>query len=108
MTTAFVKNNPRIVQKLVNAYVETLKWIQGHSAAQIADQMPAAYYAGIGKASYVSALAAEKGIYNPTGIMPPNGPPTNLRVLSTFNPAVKGKKIVLSQTYTDEFVNAVK
>jgi NitT/TauT family transport system substrate-binding protein len=51
-------------------------------------------------------LDNEKGIYNPTGIMPPNGPPTNLSVLSTFNKDVIGKTIDLSKTYTDEFVKA--
>jgi NitT/TauT family transport system substrate-binding protein len=106
MTTAYIQKNPTTVQKLVNAYVQTLKWIQTHTAAQIADMMPADYYAGVGKAAYVAALQNEKGIYNPTGIMPPNGPPTNLKVLSTFNKDVKGKNIDLSKTYTDQFVHA--
>jgi NitT/TauT family transport system substrate-binding protein len=106
MSTAYVQKNPQTVQKLVNAYVKTLKWIQTHTAAEITDMMPPDYYAGIGKAAYITALNGEKGIYNPTGIMPPTGPPTNLRVLSTFNPAVKGKSIDISKTYTDQFVQA--
>jgi NitT/TauT family transport system substrate-binding protein len=40
--------------------------------------------------------------------MPPNGPPTNLKVLSLFNKNVQGKKIEVTQTYTDEFVKAAK
>ena len=106
MSTAYVQKNPQTVQKLVNAYVKTLKWIQAHTAAQITDMMPPDYYAGVGKAAYIKALDGEKGIYNPTGIMPPTGPPTNLRVLSTFNPDVKGKSIDISKTYTDQFVLA--
>jgi NitT/TauT family transport system substrate-binding protein len=106
MMTSYVNKNPQTVQKLVNAYVMTLKWINTHSAAQITDMMPADYYAGVGKAAYIKALAAEKGIYNPTGIMPPDGPPTNLKVLTTFNPAVKGKSIDIAKTYTDQFVKA--
>jgi NitT/TauT family transport system substrate-binding protein len=106
MSTAYVQKNPQTVQKLVSAFVKTLKWINTHTAAQIADQMPADYYSGVGKDSYVQALNNEKGIFNPTGIMPPNGPPTNLKVLSTFNPDVKGKNIDLSKTYTDQFVQA--
>ena len=66
--------------------------------------MPADYYAGVGKPAYIAALDSEKGIYNPTGIMAPNGPPTNLKVLSTFNKDVIGKQIDLSKTYTDQFV----
>lgn len=106
MTTAYVNAHPDIVQKLVNAYVKTLKWIQAHTPAQITDMMPADYYAGVGKAAYTQALANEKGIYNPTGIMPPNGPPTDLKVLAAFNKDVMGKSIDLSKTYTDKFVLA--
>jgi NitT/TauT family transport system substrate-binding protein len=108
MTTAYVNSHKQIVQKLVNAYVKTLKWIHDHSAAEITDKMPADYYAGVGKAAYTTALNNEKGIYNATGIMPPNGPPTNLKVLSAFNKDVQGKHIDLSKTYTDEFVKNAK
>jgi NitT/TauT family transport system substrate-binding protein len=108
MSTSYIQKNPATVQKLVNAYVKTLKWIQDHTGAQIADMMPADYYAGVGKPAYIAALDSEKGIYNPTGIMPPNGPPTNLKVLATFNKDVVGKSIDLSKTYTDQFVQAAK
>ncbi|WP_336159847.1 ABC transporter substrate-binding protein [Amycolatopsis sp. VC5-11] len=106
MTTSYVNSHAEVVQKLVNAYVETLKWIQGHNGAQVADVMPADYYAGAGKAAYAKAFDNEKGIYNPTGIMPPDGPATDLAVLQAFNPDVKGKKIDLGSTYTDKFVTA--
>jgi NitT/TauT family transport system substrate-binding protein len=108
MSTSYVDSHPDVVQKLVNAYVETLKWIQTHTGAQVADQMPADYYAGSGKDAYAKAFDNEKGIYNATGIMPASGPPTNLAVLQAFNPDVKGKTIDLSKTYTDKFVQAAK
>jgi NitT/TauT family transport system substrate-binding protein len=108
MPTDWVNSNKETVQKLVNAYVSTLTWIQGHSAQQIADKMPADYYKGIGKDAYTAALNSEKGIFNPTGIMPADGPPTCLAVLGAFNDKVKGKSIDLSKTYTDEFVKAVQ
>ena len=108
MSTSYVQAHHDTVQKLVDVYVKTLKWIQSHTAAQIAEQLPADYYAGIGKAAYIKALDGEKGIYNATGLMPPNGPQTCLAVLSSFNPSVKGKHIDLSKTYTDQFVQAAK
>ena len=104
MSTSYVQTHPQAVQRLANTYVKTLQWIQTHTAAQITDMMPPDYYAGVGKAAYIAALDGEKGIYNPTGIMPPDGPPTNLNVLSAFNPDVKGHTIDLSKTYTDQFV----
>jgi NitT/TauT family transport system substrate-binding protein len=105
MSTSYVNSHQAIVQKLVNAYVLTLKYIQDHSAAEIADKMPADYYAGVGKDAYVAALDSEKGIYNPTGLMPPDGPKTCLAVLQP-NPSVTGTDIDLSKTYTDQFVQA--
>ncbi len=103
LQSSFATAHKDTVQKLVNAYVETLQWIQSHTADQITDKMPADYYAGTGRAAYVAALNSEKGIYNPTGIMPADGPPVCLNVLAA-NPAVKGKTIDLTKTYTDEFV----
>jgi NitT/TauT family transport system substrate-binding protein len=104
MQTDYVNAHKDTVQKLVNAYVATLKWIQAHTAAQIADQMPPDYYAGVGKAAYISALQNEKGIYNPTGLMPADGPATCLAVLSAFNPTVQGKSIDITKTFTNDFV----
>lgn len=104
MTTDFVNSHKDTVQKLVNAYVETLNWIQTHSAEQITDRMPADYYAGTGKAAYVQALRNEKGIYDPNGVMPPDGPQTVMNVLSAFNPEIRG--VNLSRTYDDEFAKA--
>ena len=65
--------------------------------------MPPAYYEGVGRAQYTKALEAQKGIFTPDGVMPAGGPETVLKVLDAFDPAVKGKKIDLSKTYTTEF-----
>ncbi len=106
MTTSYIQSHKSVVQKLVNAYVSTLKWIQAHTGTQIADKMPADYYAGVGKSTYAKALDSEKGIFNATGLMPADGPKTCLAVQNAFNTAVKGKTIDLSKTFTDEFVKA--
>ncbi len=106
MTNDYVNSHKPLVQKLVNAYLGALTWIQGHNGTQIADVMPASYSAGVGKAAYAKALDNEKAIFNPDGMMPATGPATCLAVLSAFNPAVKGKSIDISKTFTDEFVKA--
>jgi NitT/TauT family transport system substrate-binding protein len=108
MKSSWVAQNPVTVQKLVNAYVKTLKYIQDNDGATIAEKIPADYYAGAGKPAWIKAFDSEKGIYNPTGIMPPNGPPTNLKILSAFNKDVQGKSIDVHKTYTDQFVTAAK
>ncbi|MGU7773016.1 ABC transporter substrate-binding protein [Burkholderia sp. MR1-5-21] len=93
--------------KLARAFVRTLRFIHTHSADEIAAKMPADYYGG-NKALYVQALKASLPMYSPDGKMPEGGPETVLRVLTDFNPNIKGKHIDLSRTYTNEFVNQVK
>lgn len=102
METAYVRQHPDVTLKLARAYVKTLQYIASHSGAEIAGKMPADYYAG-NKNQYVRALDAGKAMFTPDGIMPQDGPPTVLKVLSTFSPNLKGKTIDLSQTYTTEF-----
>ncbi|MCW3481832.1 ABC transporter substrate-binding protein [Neisseriaceae bacterium JH1-16] len=107
MQTSWVEKHRAETQKLANAMVKTLKWIQTHSAAEIAAKMPKDYYAG-DKDMYVKALASGKVMYTPDGRMPASGPATVLKVLSTFDKALAGKSIDLSKTYTTAFVDAAK
>jgi len=107
MTNAFVEKNKRTVQKLANAFVKTLRYINTHSATDIASKMPKDFYVG-DEASYVKALDQGKGMFTADGVMPQGGPETVLSVLSAFSSNVKGKKIDLSKTYTTEFVKQVK
>jgi NitT/TauT family transport system substrate-binding protein len=109
MQTDWVNSHHDAVQRLVDALVDTLHFIQNHTAAEIADKMPPDYYAGVGKDAYVQALDAEKGIYSPDGVMPPDGPKTVYDVLSRFNPSMAGKTADLNATFTTVFVKqAVK
>ena len=107
MQTSWVESHRDVTQKLANAFVRTLYYIKTHSAAQIADKMPADYYAG-DKAMYISALQSGKGMFTADGRMPVGGPKTVLSVLSAFSRSLKGKQIDLSRTYTSEFVNAAQ
>lgn len=109
MQTDWVNNHKATAQKLADAFVETLKWINTHSAAEIADKLPADYTsnANISKADYISALDAGKAMFTADGVMPADGPATVLNVLNSFDPTVKGHQIDLSKTYTTEFVKNV-
>ena len=103
MKTDYVNSHKDVVQKMVNAYVMTLKWIHTHTAEQIADMMPADYYAG-NKALYVTALQNQLGIFSPDGTMPGDGPSFTLGYEQQTNQNVKGKHIDLGQTFTNTFV----
>ncbi|MGO4736757.1 ABC transporter substrate-binding protein [Bosea sp. 2KB_26] len=107
MQTAWIEKNKPIVQKLANAFVKTLRYINTHDAADIADKMPKDYYAG-NKEAYVKALADGKAMFTVDGVMPQGGPETVLAVLSGFSKNIQGKQIDLSKTFTTEFVKNVK
>ncbi len=107
METSWVEKHRDTTQKLANAFVKTLKFINTHTAAEIADKMPKEYYAG-NKEMYVTALANGKQMFTADGVMPEDGPQTVLAVLSGFSKNLKGKTIDLSKTYTTEFVKAAK
>lgn len=107
MSSDWIEKNKPTVQKLANAFVKTLRFINSHSAAEIAEKMPKDFYAG-DKEGYIKALADGKAMFTPDGVMPAGGPETVLAVLSGFSKNVKGKNIDLSKTYTTEFVKNVK
>jgi len=107
MRADWVAQNKGVVQRVVNAYVKTLKWIATHSPAEIADKLPADYYAG-DKDLYLSALTGSMPMYSPDGKMPAGAPDFILKVLQTYNQNVKGKTIDLTKTWTNEYVDAAK
>jgi NitT/TauT family transport system substrate-binding protein len=106
MNNSYVNSHKDTVQKLVNAYVMTLKWMHTHSAAEIADKMPADYYAG-NKALYVTALQNQMAIFSPDGLMPSGAPQAVLNTEYQSNLVPKDKQIDLSTTYTNEFASKV-
>src|SRR5437588_5936898 len=104
MNNSYVSSHKDVVQKVVNAYVKTLKWMHTHTAAQIADKMPADYYAG-DKNLYVTALQNQLSIFGTDCKMPAAGPQTVLDIEKNYVSSFKGKTAKLSETYTNEFAN---
>src|SRR6266851_5581419 len=100
MNNSYVSSHQDVVQKLVNAYVKTLKWMHTHTAEQIADQMPADYYAG-SKALYVTALQNQMAIFSPDGLMPTGAPQSVLSIEYQSNLVPKSTQINLNTTYTN-------
>jgi NitT/TauT family transport system substrate-binding protein len=106
MDCDYVKAHPRTVQKLANAFVKTLQFIDGHSGAEIAAKMPPEYASGSGGATtYAAAIDASKGMFTKDGVMDAAGAKNVLRVLGNFSPNIKGHtgSIDLTKTYTTEF-----
>ncbi len=104
MENTYVSSHKDVVQKMVNAYVKTLKWIHTHTAEQIADMMPPDYYAG-NKTLYVTALQNQLAIFSPDGNMPAGAPQSVLSTEYQSNLIPQSKQIDLSLTYTNEFTS---
>jgi len=104
MNTEYVNGHKEVVQHVVNAYVKTLKWMSTHSAAEIADKVPADYYAG-NKAAYITALEGQKASFTTDGLMPATGAQTVSTIETKYVPSMKGKPVDLSKTYTNEFAS---
>ena len=100
----WVNSNKDVAQRLVNAYVKTLRFIHSHTAAEIADKMPADYFAG-DKASYVADLQSQLGIFGTDCKMPVGGPENVQKIQQQFVASYKGKSANLSETYTNEFAD---
>jgi NitT/TauT family transport system substrate-binding protein len=99
----WVASHKATVQKVVDALVATMHWINTHSAAEIADHMPSAYVSNglTTKANYIAALAQDKGQFLPNGLMPASGPATALAV-DKLAGNVTGP-VNIADTYTNSF-----
>jgi len=101
---SWVNGHKDVAQRLVNAYVKTLKFMHSHTAAEIAEKMPPAFYAN-NKDLYVAALQNQLSIFGTDCKMPAGGPETVMSIQQKYVPSFKGKTSNLSETYTNEFAD---
>lgn len=100
----WVASNKDAAQRLVNAYVKTLKWMHSHTAAEIADKMPADYLKPT-RDLYIQALQNQLQIFGTDCRMPQGGPETVQSIMQKYVSSFKGKSANLSETYTNEFAD---
>lgn len=106
----WVKTHKTETQAVVNALVATMVWMRTHNAADVASVMPADFVSNqlTSKDEYIAALTADWGQFNiaGAGTMPESGPAT-VNEIEKAAGKVKGTAD-LSQTFTNEFVDAAK
>jgi NitT/TauT family transport system substrate-binding protein len=100
----WVAKNRDATQRVVTALVETMHWIDTHTAAEIADKLPKDFVSNplSTKDEYVHALQQDKGQFLKDGMMPEGGPQTVYDVEKAAG-KIKGP-VDLSKTYTNDFV----
>jgi NitT/TauT family transport system substrate-binding protein len=104
--SSYVSTHKDTVQRVVDALVATMHWINTHSAADIANALPPDFVSNslVTKADYVAALNQDKSQFLPDGMMPASGPTTVLNI-SKLAGVVTGP-VDLSTTYTNSFAIA--
>jgi len=98
----FIDANPETMQRLVNAFMKSLKWIGSATPEQIVDTVPKALWLG-DKDLYTRSVAASLPTYSRTGMITEDGMKASLRVMQ-FDPAIANAKIDLTKTYDGRFV----
>ena len=99
----WVSTHKDATQRVVNALVATMHWIDEHSAADIANKLPAEYVnnSTITKDQYIAGLTTDKGQFLPDGIMPAGGPATVLDMEKQLG--LDTSKVDLSKTFTNDY-----
>lgn len=105
-TQSYIDENPETVQKVANATVKALAWMNSHSAEEIVDKLPKEFISG-DRDTYIKAVENAKAIFSKDGRIDEEDIKTPLAVLKSFNEKVAAAEIDLTKTYTNEFVDKV-
>jgi len=98
----FIDANPETVQRLVNAFVGALHWINAAGPEKVTEAVPKAMWLG-DKDLYIRSVAASLPTYSRTGVISESGMEASLRVMQ-FDPAIAGAKIDLAKTVDNRFI----
>jgi NitT/TauT family transport system substrate-binding protein len=99
----FIEKYPQTTQRLVNALVKSLKWLQSAKPEDIAATVPEEYYLG-DKPLYLKAVQNSLESYSRDGIIQMSGMQSVLEMLRQLDPELKDAKIDLAATFNDRFV----
>lgn len=98
----FIDAHPDVVQHLVNACLRAMRFINTHSAEQIAAVLPAKT-GGPDRQAFLRLLAEDKQAFATDGRMPANAARKELEAMTALSP--KYGAVKLDETYTNGFVD---
>src|SRR5215212_2892954 len=99
----FTEKNPATTQRLVNAFMKSLKWLQSATPEQVADTVPPDYHLG-DKPLYLKAVQNSLESYSRDGIIQQQGMASVYDMLRTLDPELQGAKVDVAKTFDDRFV----
>ncbi|QQO12066.1 ABC transporter substrate-binding protein [Bradyrhizobium diazoefficiens] len=101
---SFIDKNPETVQRLVNAFLKTHRWINSAPTEQLVDAMPAGYKTD-NRDVNIEIMKASKALFSQTGQMDVEAAKVPLAVLSDYDPKIAAAKIDLTKTFTNRFAD---
>ena len=104
---AFARKHAQSCQALANGVVHALKWLQTAGASDILKTVPEPLILS-DRALYLAAFNNVREAYSPDGLISPEGPANLLKALTRLDARTPAGRIVLSQTYTNEFAQRAK
>lgn len=99
----FIARNPNTVQRLVNAFQSTLKWLETATPDQIAATVPPEYHLGDPKL-YMKAVESSRPMYSRDGIVTEKGMQNAYNMLAQFDEELRTAKPDLAKTFDGRFV----
>jgi NitT/TauT family transport system substrate-binding protein len=98
----FAEKNPVTTQKLVNAFVKALKWLETAKPEEVADLVPAEYHLG-DKPLYLRSVKNSLESYSRTGVSSPEAMKSMYDALKLLDPELANSKVDLGKTFIDSF-----
>lgn len=107
VSDSFTAQNPHTTQALVSATTRALDYIKNHTAAEVADHVPAdEFFPGGDRALFEQILEASAKSFSADGAMPDGGPERIADYLKIAHPDAKLDGIDLAATYDGSFIEA--
>ena len=99
----YLDRNPNTMQRLVNAFLASLKWLASATPEAIADTVPPEYHLN-DKPLYLQAVKNSLESYSRDGVISPEGMASVFETLKLLDPELAGAKVDLADTFDDRFV----
>lgn len=106
-TSDYLQKNKWVVQALSNAIVRSLKWLQTAGPKELLQSVPEVYLMG-DRGLYLATFNKLRESISLDGLVAEDAAKLSLKVMASFDPALKAEKIDISKTYVNVFAKQSK